>query len=203
MRKLKPLEIVALSALMSVGSYAESQDAEELPITSLSTVTVTASYFPSGSAIIFPNYGPPASIYPGAASAPLVNQAMKTKAENCAKQYGSYQKPANFTLAYDNKYAWKSTYSNTVAFSNYNTQPAFGPWTHVAGITHVRTNPPVREITIYVEGYASFQELLVTLVHEFAHANGVSQQDDAIAESAGQNAYYNYLADSGAKCGGL
>jgi hypothetical protein len=40
MRKLKPLEIFTLTTMMSLGSYADAQEAEEvLPTTSLGKIT--------------------------------------------------------------------------------------------------------------------------------------------------------------------
>lgn len=203
MRKLKPLEVITLTALLSVGAAADADDYEELPINTLGTVYGVQYGIPVDD-YFFRMYDldyRPTGGYGGVVTNPTKpDAARQAKAKNCAQQYGPYTLPAIYgNVSYDSRFAWERPSSNTLQWTPNNQPPsATGTWNSVAGQTVTRTN--FHQVTIFASGYSSFHALLETLVHEFGHANG---HDDSVVEPAAEAAYAAYLLDNGAKCGGL
>ncbi|WP_141400775.1 hypothetical protein [Pseudoxanthomonas wuyuanensis] len=196
MRKLKPVELVVLTAAMSIGSLSEAQEIEELPITNLNTVSVTGTHYYWPITQVSYQQGPPVSLYPGGTPLPATpNSIVRAKALNCAQKYGVWPLPGGYTLSYMNKYGWTQG-TGITTYTSTNVQP-FGSWTSIAGLQESNN----KQIWILPEGYATFKEHLITLVHELAHAGGIT--NESIAEQAGQSAYAAFVADNGAKCGGL
>lgn len=197
MRKLKPAELVVLAAAMSIGGLSEAQELEELPITNLNSVDVYGVHYTFGNAQISYQIGPPLSSYPGGAPRPAVPSLLtQAKALDCAKKYSGWSLPPGVVIGYSANYAWENG-TGITTYTPTNTAP-FGNWTYVAGLY---AGPPANRIWIFPEGFGSFQELMITLAHELAHAGGIT--NEAVAESQAQAAYSQYLSDSGAKCGGL
>nr|WP_298128819.1 hypothetical protein [uncultured Pseudoxanthomonas sp.] len=198
MRKLKPAEVVALAALLSIGGMAEAQDVEELPITNMNSVNVMGYQYQYqwGTPQISYQSGPPASGYGGGVGRPqLPNAITKAKALDCAKKYSGWAVPPGYQIGYSNNFAWTQG-TGITTYTAYNTRP-FGSWSPVWGI-HAG---PDQRIWIFAEGFSSFMQHFITIAHELAHAGGIT--NEGVAESQAQAAYTQYIADAGAKCGGL
>lgn len=194
MRKLKPAELIVLTAAMSIGGMSEAQEVEELPITNLNSVTVTGHYYEWSGAQISYQQGPPASLFPGSAPRPsLPSAAVQAKALDCAVKYSGWSLPPGTDVNYSSNYAWENG-TGITTYTSFNSQP-FGNWTRVAGLW------TPGHIWVFPEGFGNFKENFVTLAHELAHAGGIT--NESVAESQAQAAYAAYIADGGAKCGGL
>ncbi|HVL09444.1 MAG TPA: hypothetical protein VM512_09860 [Burkholderiaceae bacterium] len=211
MRKLKPLEIFTLTTMMSLGSYADAQEAEEvLPTTSLGKITAHGGPYPvfeipAWAQMSFNDQLRPVSIPRGTAFIQKPTPRVSAKAIDCAQKYGTNQLKPRWTVAYDAKYFWRHDRNpHNVTFTNSYVWPAGGPWRTIYG----NTNPhhvggPT--ITVFQAGYYNFEQLFKTLAHEFGHSQGVgnSGPEETRLEKEAVAAWEAYLADGGKKCGGL
>jgi hypothetical protein len=210
MRKLKPVEVIALTALMSIGANADSQEAEEsLPVT-LARVTSTSigmygwsQFYQPPSETAFYNPGPPFSLSatPNRPNKPVPTAATKQRALNCVLQYADYPIAANgWTIDYNPNWGFRNTVGGNWSFPPSYQVPSYnGLWMELYGTTRPIGGVNNR-ITIFQLGYADFATLVNTLAHEFAHTWGMSEGD---ADIIGDRAEAAFKQDNGAKCGGL
>lgn len=214
MRKLRPAEVIALTAALSLGAAASAEDFEELPITQMHTVNVNMSYQIPTMYFYFTSVGVPAGTLGSGGARTQVgpSDAKKAKAKACADAYSFYKKPSIYTINYSNKFSFEREYvENGITktenqYRNTNTPPGPpGPWAWITGTTITKgTAPKVHQITIYAAGYETFDEHFKTLAHEYGHANGhVGDGSHAMLEQAAEDALAAYKNDNGAKCGGL
>jgi hypothetical protein len=199
MRKMVIAELVVFAATLAMSHGASAQEAKNLP-----TVSVTGQFWAGN------NFGwtyngllqfttPPWLGYNGGNVS-----ASEMHALNCAKAYattgpGANQgpKPGDYTFIVSN-YGWAGpdgthyeTLTDTPPVAN---AIMLGGSTY-AGITMVflPLNPDAKS-------------LITTLAHEWAHQWGAQDLRDGSANDAyaiGNAAQAAYLADKGAKCGGL
>ncbi|MEF3082080.1 hypothetical protein V3391_07610 [Luteimonas sp. SMYT11W] len=209
MRKLKPLELAALSALFSIGANVDAQDAEESMPTNLHRLHVQGNYDP------FVTYYTPGNwnfrIQPGvpysfglAPSKPnkaLPDAATRARARNCVLQYAQHYPILNpqYSLEYSPLWAFKDDNSNLWMYPNNYATPITYPgqdWRE----GYATTNYTQKQITIYQAGYGSFARLVNALAHEFAHS---WDMDENNAKAMGDDTMDRFLQDGGAQCGGL
>jgi hypothetical protein len=210
MRKLKPLEVIALTALMSIGANADSQEAEEsLPVT-LATVTSTytgmygwSTFYKPPSETAFYNPGPPFSISatPLRPTKPVPNAATKQRALNCLLHYAEYPIAApGWAVDYNQNWSFRNSVSGLWSFPPSYVVPSYnGLWMEIYGTTRPIGSGNNR-VTIFQLGYSDFATLVNTLAHEFAHTWGIAEAD---ASLIGDEAEAAFKQDNGAKCGGL
>lgn len=73
-------------------------------------------------------------------------------------------------------------------------------WVMIDGDT-TNIGDPTMATILYMHAYLNRDNTILTLAHEFAHQDGILDED--AAEAAGRAADDEYKSDGGAKCGGL
>ena len=207
MRKLKPLEVFALTALMSLGGNADAQEAEETLPTTLDNVQVWGVYnqfyyeIPSWAAFTFLD-AMPTNIPSGAGFVSKPDATKTQKAINCAQAYTNRYMPVGWTIKYENQFMWRLDANPEIAaLTHVYSWPGPGPWRTIFR----QTRPASSEIAVFPAGYYNWDNLFVTLAHEIGHANGAGfdqSTHDALEQEA-RDALAAFKADNGAKCGGL
>jgi hypothetical protein len=206
MRKLKPLEIFALTALMSLGGNADAQDAEETLPNTLNNVQVWGYYnqfyyeIPSWAMFTFLD-AMPTNIPNGASFVAKPNAQRTQKAINCAQAYTGRYMPPGWTVFYESQFMWRLDANPEItAFTHVYSWPGAGPWRTIFGQTRLSSS----QIAIFPAGYYNWDNLFVSMAHELGHANGIGFTEashDALEQEA-REALDDFKADNGAKCGG-
>ena len=202
MRKLKPAEVTALAAALSIGSG----NIEATETTVIATVTVTASRI---SINVVPRFilpvgyvsggGSPANI--GTTSSTL--QPIHRHAIQCAAAYGNSRGAVpkdGWATYFEEGYGWKL---NQDAYTTVTNTPPGPGWEPLAGLT--TPLPPGSGILgkshVWLWAQPNTAELIDSIAHEWAHQWQVYTEDQAI--TVGNNVKNAYLADAGRLCGGL
>jgi len=120
----------------------------------------------------------------------------------CASTYGKYG-PNGAVTSFASDWAWVIDPLNVKAETNIKVPPPpMGgyDWTMIDGDT-VNIGEPSMESILYRHAYVTRKNTIQTLEHEFAHQNGIMDEDEA--EAFGKVAADAYEADDGSLCGGL
>lgn len=201
MRKLTSSECTVLLGLMAIGSHANAQEVEELPVTSMDTVQVYAYYQ------LPPNWDSYDELVPiplaGISLSPTPSNATRSHIAACVSAYSEKPVKSNFPINYRAYYAWLSPGPlDAFVATPTSTPPSSAPgWQAIQGDTKIPTAGSGGYINVYALGYVSTDAMFQTVAHEEAHAHGEESED--VAENIAMTAYNAWKADGGAKCGGL
>ena len=131
----------------------------------------------------------------GTLARPVPSAAKQQQAIDCANAYGQYQSRSGYHIYFQAAYGWGDNDTGQVVMTNTDQKPSTtSDWVPLDGNTDT-----VRKRTdVYVNGYSSFQNSIMTLEHEFTHQNGILDEDQA--EQAAVNAINAWKANGGAQC---
>lgn len=208
MRRIAAAQVVTMVAGLVLGNSTSAE--ETFP--TLPTVSVTGQY---NTVTVFGWSSNNIRLSSGSAPSNLGNNAVYRSEEHkraldCAKAYtttgpGANKGPKPGTSTWmTNNYGWfrPSGSSNEIRSMTTNTPPDSDPaWRSAAGIT-------IGKIVTFVftPNNPTQTSMIESLSHEWAHQWGASDLYDGSAMDAdaiGKKAVADYLADNGAKCGGL
>ena len=203
-RKLKPAEVTALVAALTIGSG----DIEASETSVIATVTVTAS---SLSVNVVPRFIlTPGTIGYGQVPTQAGNnsstlQAQYQKAINCALKYGQTRSAVpkdGYVTYFDMNYGWGQSNGNAYAsYDGTNPPPGTG-WFRIDGVTsHYHPAAPfiLGQSNIFLSGMDT-ATIINTVAHEWAHQWKIP---DSQAYAIGDAVEAAWRADNGALCGGM
>lgn len=202
MRKLKPTEITALAAALTIGSG----NIEATETTIIATVTVTAGR-------IYPNVVPrfilPVGYVSGGGTPTNIGTTSSTlqpkhlHAISCAEAYGKSRGAVpkdGWATWFEEGYGWEMNLN--VYTTVQNTPPGPG-WTSLQGLTTPTAGSgPLGKTHIWLWAHSNTADLINTIAHEWAHQWG-TVYTEAQAAAIGNNVEAAWLADAGRLCGGL
>jgi hypothetical protein len=105
---------------------------------------------------------------------------------------------SGYTISYVYGFGWKNAETGEYQATSTNRPP---DTTHTWEPIYAHTTNPAfstGQTVIYSDSFSSFQNLIGTLEHEFAHQNGIFSE--TVAEQAAVDAMAAWKADKGALC---
>jgi len=130
-------------------------------------------------------------------AAPAVPGARKQQhAVDCANAYGQYSSLAIYTTSFQAAYGWAEQGNDTyIVTTSTNAKPDTShTWIPLDGTTDTANH----QTYVFANGYNTFENSIMTLAHEFAHQNGIDDEDEA--EDVAVSAIQAYTMNGGAWC---